>query len=327
VNESAEGSERKERRWIRAALLVLPALVFPSLTAPGLMTIPFVMLATLLPRKGSRILAFAALALLITLTAIPPSGGLWYVQRGWALVLGGWFVALTLRWPSSSFTARALGSVFGSAAAATLYLVRSPDALGALDALVKVRITEAGVVLEAAVQAASDPEVAETMAAMVESTTQAWQHLYPGALLIASLCGLAVAWWGYVRLAQGSDLGLGPLRDFRFNDQLVWIAIAAVALLLWEAPEFGNRLGANALLFMSALYAARGAAVVVFVMGGVSLTGGVLFTLAMLLVAPYVLSLAVFIGLGDTWLHVRERAVSALAGGTQRTWAKTVRKT
>lgn len=316
MNGLPEGVERQERRWVRPALLALPVFMFPALTAPALMTIPFVMLAVLLPRKGSRVLAVAALALLVTLQLLPASSGLWYVQRGWAIVLGGWFVALTLRWPNTAFITRALGAVFGSAVAATLYLQRAPDALVALDGMVRVRISEAATLFDAAAQAASDPELAETMAAVVDSTTQAWQHLYPGAVLIASLCALGVAWWGYVRLAQGSDLGLGPLREFRFNDQLVWVAIIAVGLLLWEAPEFGNRLGANALLFMSALYAARGAAVVVFVMGGVSLTGGVLFTLAMLLVAPYVISLAVFIGLGDTWLHVRERAVSALGGGT-----------
>lgn len=290
-------------------------MVLFALWIPGLITIPFVLLAILLPRNGATILAFAAAALLLTFTFSPPSGGLWYVQRGWALVLGGWFVALTLRWPGASFTTRALGAVFGAVAAVGLFLVRTPEALASVDSLVRVRINQAALAFDAAAESSTDPEVTSAMTAAVESATQFSQHVYPGMVLVMSLCALGVAWWLYVRVAQGSDRGLGPLRDFRFNDQLIWVAIIGVALLLWGAPEFGNRIGANTAVFMAALYAVRGAAVVVFVMGGVSLTGGILLTVAMLLVPPFVLSLAIFIGLGDTWLHVRERAVSALGGG------------
>ncbi len=311
MSEPWEATERTERRWVR----VLPLLLI-AVWVPGLVTIPFVLLAVMLPRRGSRVLAFAALALFVTLTASPPTGGLWYIQRGWAVVLGGWFVAVTLKWPRASFTTRALGSVFGTTAAAALLLARSPNAFAALDTLVRVRVNTAALAFEEAAQRTADPQTIERVAAWTESMIQAVQALYPSALLIASVCALGAAWWGYVRLAQGSDRGLGSLRDFRFNDQMIWIAIAAVGLLLWGAPEMGNRLGANALVFMSALYAVRGAAVVVFVMGGVSFTGGILVSLGMLVVPPVVLSLAVFIGLGDTWLHVRERAVSALGGGT-----------
>jgi len=295
-------------------LRALP-LVALALWVKGLVAIPFVLLAILLPRKSSKVLAVAALAILITFSFDPPSGGLWYLQRGWALVLGGWFVALTLRWPQASFTTRGLGSVFGAAATAALVLVRNPNALASVDSLMRVQINTAARTFDAAAQAASDPEVATRITTWVEAMTQASQQLYPSVLLVASICALGAAWWGYVRLAQGSDRGLGPLREFRFNDQLVWIAVVGVGLLVWGAPEVGSRVGANVVVFMSALYAVRGAAVVVFVMGGVSLTGGILVTLAMLLVAPYVVSLAVFIGLGDTWLHVRERAASALGGG------------
>jgi hypothetical protein len=58
---------------------------------------------------------------------------------------------------------------------------------------------------------------------------------------------------------------------------------------------------------MAALYALRGVAVFLFVTGGVSFLGATLFTLALLFVAPVVLAVALFVGVGDTWLGVRER--------------------
>jgi len=51
----------------------------------------------------------------------------------------------------------------------------------------------------------------------------------------------------------------------------------------------------------------RGAAVVLFLNGGLSLLGGVVLAMAMLLVAPVILGAALLIGLGDTWLNVREK--------------------
>jgi len=316
---TGEGAEdqKPERRWIRAALLFLFALWVPVLPSMSLVTIPFVFLALLLPRRGSAVLALAALGLVVTLTLAPPSGGLWYVERGWAVLLGGWFVALTLRWPSSPFISRALGAVAGASAVTLALLSSRPGGARELDGLVKERLVElAALARETTARLATDDQVQTAMMTAVEAMTQIREQFYPGLLLIASVCALGVAWWAYVRLGQGSDRGLGPLRDFRFNDQLVWVTVVAVAAVLWGSSGGVTGFGANALLVMAALYAVRGAAVVVFVTGGVSLTGGVLVTLGMLFVAPYLVSLAVFIGLGDTWLGLRERARSALGGGS-----------
>jgi hypothetical protein len=60
-------------------------------------------------------------------------------------------------------------------------------------------------------------------------------------------------------------------------------------------------------VFMGALYALRGVAVVLFLAGGVSLLGGIFLALGLLLVAPVLMTGAFVIGLGDTWLDLRAR--------------------
>jgi hypothetical protein len=117
----------------------------------------------------------------------------------------------------------------------------------------------------------------------------------------------------YVRLSSGSDQGVGPLRDFRFNDHLVWVFITGLVLVLPRWGEALARVGANAVVFMGLLYAVRGAAVIMFLSGGLSLLGYVLLVFGLLFVSPLVLMGALVIGLGDTWLDVRSKAGSEAA--------------
>ena len=74
-----------------------------------------------------------------------------------------------------------------------------------------------------------------------------------------------------------------------------------------------RRTGWNAVAFMGALYALRGAAVVAFFGGGQTLFGLLALAVALILVAPVVLTGALVIGLGDTWLDLRGRARALMA--------------
>jgi hypothetical protein len=130
--------------------------------------------------------------------------------------------------------------------------------------------------------------------------------LFPALLGLASLAGLGLAWWLHQRLIRAEGESIGPLRRFRFNDQLVWALILGLAVVLGFAG-LPARLGTNAVVFMGALYALRGAAVVLFISGGISFLGGILFALGFLFVAPLMLAGAFIIGLGDTWLDLRAR--------------------
>ena len=74
-----------------------------------------------------------------------------------------------------------------------------------------------------------------------------------------------------------------------------------------KAREVLARVGSNALVFMAALYMLRGAAVFVFVSGGMSLFGYVTVLVGLIVAAPVLMGMAVLIGVGDTWLDLRSR--------------------
>ena len=132
-------------------------------------------------------------------------------------------------------------------------------------------------------------------------------ELFPALLGLSSLAALGPAWWLYVRLAWDSDRALGPLQEFRFNDHLVWLFIAGLALLVLGLGEVGERTGTNTVVFMGALYALRGAAVVTFLTGGLSIMGSLFLLIGLLFAGPLVIGGALIIGLGDTWFDVRTR--------------------
>ena len=126
-----------------------------------------------------------------------------------------------------------------------------------------------------------------------------------------------------VRLSAGSGLGLGPLREFRFNDHLVWLLVIGLALIVFGAGGGWTTAGENTVVFMGGLYTMRGAAVLLFLNAGVLGLGFVLVALGMLLLAPVlILGLlapvlilgALFVGVGDTWLDLRSKA-EAIANG------------
>ena len=109
------------------------------------------------------------------------------------------------------------------------------------------------------------------------------------------------------RLSGGGTGAIGPLKQYRFNDHLVWLLIGGMVLLLSRWGESVSRAGANAVVFMGALYTLRGAAVFMFISGGLSLFGYVLLAIGVALAAPVVIGMAMMIGIGDTWLDVRAR--------------------
>ena len=234
--------------------------------------------------------------------------GIWWTERGWALLVAGWFVALTLRRPESGFLSRALGSLAGAAASAIVTLTVAGGAWELLDWHVAelVRGLTAQLVdrvQELRQQAEVSPALVTALYAAAETQIQ----VFPATLALATLAALAVAWWLYVRMAHGDDQGLLPLREFRFNDQLVWLFVGGLALTL-VGEDVLKRAGANALVFMGVLYAMRGAAVVSFFGGGQTPLTAVLLVLGLLVVPPVMMVAALVIGLGDTWLDLRARA-------------------
>ena len=258
-----------------------------------------------------RVGAFLVAVVLVWAVLAGREPGMWWTERGWAVLMAGWFVALTLRSPESGFFPRALGAIGGAAAVAAVLLGLQEDGWRMLDFQVDGRIRASVAPLNAMGAAMQEQgRVSPLMAQTLEQLPQLIElqvRLFPAMAALGSLAGISVAWWLYVRMAHGDDQGLLPLREFRFNDQLVWLFIGGLAMLLLAA-EGPRRAGANAAMFMGALYALRGAGVVVFFGTGQSLVGAILLFVAVLFVAPLVVMGALVIGLGDTWLDLRARA-------------------
>jgi hypothetical protein len=132
--------------------------------------------------------------------------------------------------------------------------------------------------------------------------------LFPAVLALESLAALALAWALYHRVGR---VRLGPplrsIREFRFNDQLVWGLIAGLAMTL--IPGFGglSGLGANLLVFFGVLYVLRGAGVALWFLSPGRWMTALLIGLA-LVFRQELGALALGVGLGDTWLDWRARA-------------------
>jgi hypothetical protein len=137
--------------------------------------------------------------------------------------------------------------------------------------------------------------------------------LMPALLALESLAALALGWALFHRMSS-VPLGppLGKLRDFRFNDHLVWgIAVGASVFLLQAFAE-GKNAGLNLLVFFGFLYVMRGLGI----LSWLSKTRAMTFMLVVLTVFawPLIAALAFGLGLGDTWLDLRARAAARPLG-------------
>ena len=301
------------RGWPRAALLLGIAMATAVVSPSILVAVPFLVLGFVLGMRRLGVLAGCLLAVIV----VVGGGGhdaLWYVERGWAVLAGGWFAGLTLRRPESAFSSRALGAVAGAAAVATAALALQSDGWSTVEWVVGERIAQAiGTALEGVRLLRGGEVLPPAVMTAVEEAIKTQTSVFPALLGISSMAALGVAWWVYVRLAAGNDQGVGPLRDFRFNDHLVWVFIVGLLLLITQWQDVLARVGANAVVFMGALYAVRGAAVILFLSGGLSLFGYVMLAFGLIFLPPLVLTGAMVIGIGDTWLDVRRRTGPASA--------------
>lgn len=312
----AEG-EGRERLWLRPLGLLALGVAFALGQPFVLAAVPFALLGFALPGAGFGGLFLGAVALALVFAGEPGSG-FWYLERGWAILAGGWFVAFTLAWPDRPFLPRALGAVAGGTAQAGA-LLWALGGWSTAEWLVRSRI-EASVgatleLLRAFTREGVDPALSGTVA----TTAEAQSILFPALLALATVAMLGVAWWAHVKLATGSGRGLEGLRSFRFPDPLIWVLIAGIALLLAAEWTGGwGRVGANMAVFMGGLYALRGAGVLVFLAGGMSLLGGLVVAVGMVLAGPVLVAAAMAVGVGDSWWDLRARATAARSDGGDR---------
>ena len=301
----------EERTWPRAAGLLFITLVFSVSTSPGvLVAFPFLVLTMVFGLRSLPAMLAAMFSLLVAVGA-PARGGLWYLERGWALVLAGCFVVLTMQWPRTRFFPRAFAAVTATAVLVGLLLMVRPGSWPMVDWLITESLTQSVSVITQ-MFSAIDSEVPLSTAQLNSFFHLAAQQgrYFPALLGLSSLSGLGVAWWAYVRLSAGSGLGLGPLRDFRFNDHLMWLFLTGLALIVFGAGEGWTNAGSNAVVFMGGLYALRGAAVLIFFSGGVTGPRILILAIGMLVLPPVLIMGALVVGVGDTWLDLRSKAAA-----------------
>ena len=143
--------------------------------------------------------------------------------------------------------------------------------------------------------------------------------LVPALLALESLAAMAVAWSLYHRLnPRAIGPALSRLRDFRFNDQLVWGVAVGASIAIVPAFSEAKNAGYNLLVFFGALYVLRGLGILGWISNGrvirlflavaawTLVVGVIAYKLGFLIAlgAPLI-ALAFSLGLGDTWVDWR----------------------
>lgn len=267
-------------------------------------------------------LVTAAMALAAALLPAGPEGSSYTtLVHGWTLLLAGAFGVASLLNPGQSFFPRALSAVGVAATAAFALAVASPSGSANVH---DVMLTEYGRRTESTIgwfnrmtsspewrkAAERNPEL-DAMAATNEMDLRRLPEravqVLPALVALESLVALALGWVAYNRLAStAAGPPIGALRDFRFNDQLIWgLAVGATIFFL---PVFrdGRSAGLNLLVFFGALYLLRGVGVLSWLTRGKWV--GTLLVVLTIFVPGLLAALAIGVGVGDTWMDWRNRA-------------------
>jgi hypothetical protein len=281
---------------------------------------------------GRFVLALVGVGLAAWVLAQPAVPGSFYnLVRGWSLLVAGGFGLVCLFGAHRLFFSRALATLSLSLALVLVMSSRGPltptRARQAVETEFARRNTESMEMFRTFVR--EHPDVIKAMPQMgslpdefeqqLKLMAQTGTVLFPSLLLLESLVALALAWATYHRLSR-TRLGvpLGHLKDFRFNDQLVWGLIAGLAIVFVPALDFLGGAGRNLLVFFGALYAIRGFGVLSWFLAPGALAVTLMVGFAMLwwpvlnavaVLGFMLLALAAFgLGLGDTWADWRRRA-------------------
>lgn len=297
------------RGWalVRATGLALSVVVLSPISPVVLMCVPLaVLLLAFHPRSPFALVAGGLLLVAVFVGGAPDGSPMWHAERAWGLLLAGGFVLATVIRRRASIVLRGVAALGLALTIVAALGALEPRLLGELDWWVGSRLGRAA--RAGAELLGRNAAVGAELEATLHRIVDVQSVIYPAFLALASLASLSVAWYA-VRRLEGMGEALAPLRDFRFSDQLVWILIGGLLLLLLPVGEAAARLGENAMVFMGGLYLLRGLGVLLW-MGAALVTstwGAVLWTAAAILFYPVVAGAALLLGLGDTWLDLRGR--------------------
>ena len=268
-----------------------------------LVAVPFLLLVGTNTLRGYAILGATLIAIIIVM--VGPYDGMWYLERGWALLLGSCFVGLSIARPKMKISDRALEAVFGALVLAAILMTLMSGAWNIVDWVIsdRVRATVAQVIA-----LGGSEGLAPTLITALYQTAEGQILIFPALTALASMSALLLSWWLFIFFSGRSEEALGSVKNFRFNDHLIWMLVVGLFLLFTRWNEPLQRLGSNAVVFIGALCAVRGAAVIVFITGGFSVLGYAMTLLGLVIVTPIVLGGAVLIGIADIYLDFRKRS-------------------
>ena len=319
----------REHGWRGVVLAVLAFIAVPlmgpvRLAAPVeqtlILLVPAIAVCTLVGWwAGGRLslaVIWCALAAWMLMQPVSLDAAYGNLARGWALVLATSFGIVSLAAPKLRLFPRALGAVALALAGGIVMLLIASTTGDSVVELLRAqyarRVADSMTFTGTADwqrMAAEHSDLSDAIKVAGERMLT-WIDpavlLAPAFLALQSLLTLALAWSVYHRVARVRlGLPLSPLKEFRFNDQLVWGVIVGIVSALFPALADLRSFGLNLLLFFGALYALRGLGVLAFLLPG-------RFATAMLISAtllfPLVGAFALGLGLGDTWLDWRSRA-------------------
>lgn len=253
--------------------------------------------------------------------------------RGWTLLLAASFGLVSLFGLGRAFISRALSTLAVAAGLAFVLILLSPGGPTRVAGTMAVEYARRNDESIAQIRAGAATEpwkgkvdsspAIQRLNEMAEDQLRdipKWSSLLvPAVLALESLAALALGWSLYHRLSE-VPIGppLGKLRDFRFNDQLVWgVAVGASIFLLPAFVEAKNA-GLNILVFFGSLYVLRGLGILGWISKGrvgrliFAMVGSFVFAVILadalgFLISPLfpIAALAFALGLGDTWLDWR----------------------
>lgn len=335
-----------ERGWGKLLIAMLAFLLVPAIPQFSaflpvdqsmLLFVPALAACTLAGwwAGGRTLLALAWIAI-ATLVALQPTmpDAFQNLARGWSLILAGSFGLVCLFSARRPFFSRALIALTVALALAVLMSTLGPVKSADMTAALGEELTRRNAQTMATVNGfigqyprewnewvARVPRIGDLPAETEKQLTALsalGRMLYPSLLALQSIAALAIAWSVYHRLSR-ARLGppLGALREFRFNDQLVWGLIVGLTFVFLPTLSSVRVIGRNLLVFFGALYALRGLGVLSWFMapGTLAITASVGFAMFLLPVLNAVaalgfvfLAIAAFgLGLGDTWADWRSR--------------------
>jgi len=268
----------------------------------------FTPLGVLLLAYAPRRPVWLGLAALLLFVGLRGGGNpVWDVERGWSLIVAAWFVVAVMILPRSRFLSRALLAVGAAVMSALLMFGLAGGGFTRVDERIARELRTAALDVVDTWTGLNGSGFQQQVGDAVRRAAELQVALYPALLALASMTGLAVAWWAFSRLTARDAAPLGTLREFRFHDGLVWILIGGLALVLAPLDQLAERIGSNVLAFMGALYALRGVAVLIVVGGMPGPVGWLIGGVIALLLYPFVVATTFFVGLSDTWLDLRTR--------------------